>query len=332
MQRPTMRKSNILGSGRAVPDRIVTNDDLVKFVDTTDEWIREKTGILERRIASGDETTALLASKAASEALREGGVYPGQVDAIIVGTVTPEMHLPPTACFVQASLGAWNAACFDVRSACTGFVSSMIVADTFLKAGTYRHILVIGADTLTRFVDWTDRKTCVLFGDGAGAVLLGSEEGQYTGALSTYLRCDGRMSHCLNIPGGGSLHPPSEETLAGSMHFLKMEGQEVFRHAVARMSESCSTLLSRAGLTMDDVDLIIPHQANIRILKSLRRVMNIPREKLMINIDQYGNTSVASIPLALHDARARGRLKAGSKTILVSFGGGFTWGGVLIQT
>jgi 3-oxoacyl-[acyl-carrier-protein] synthase-3 len=328
----TAVQSNLLGSGIGIPEHVVTNEDLSRIIDTTDEWIREKTGIRERRIASGKETTAFFAAKAASTALEKADITSEMVDVILVGTVTPEMHIPSTACFVQKAIGAVNAACMDVRSACTGFISALISADALLKTGTFRYSLVIGADTLSKFVDWEDRKTCVLFGDGAGAVMLGRAHHGYDGIIASYLRSDGRMTASLNIPGGGSLYPPSRYTVEHNLHSIKMDGQEVFRYAVTKMAETCNMLLKKSRLTMDEIDLIIPHQANIRILKSLQKILRIPPDKLMVNLERYGNTSAASIAIALHEALETNRLRSGSTVMLVSFGGGFTWGGLLIRT
>ncbi len=320
----------IIGTGHSVPDKILTNYDLEKIVDTTNEWIVERTGIHERRIKSPDENTSDFCTSAAQQALEDAGVAAADIDLILLGTVSGDMRFPATAIFVQAKLGAINAAAFDIGAACSGFVYGLSIADTMITSRRYRNILVIGAESMSHMTDWEDRNTCVLFGDGAGAAVLVPSDGE-RGIMSTYIGSDGRLAHLLYSAGGGTVAPASHETVDNRDHYLKMAGPEVFLHAVKAMSNSAQRALDEAGLKSSDVDLLIPHQANIRIIEGTAKRFGIPREKVMINIDRYGNTSSASIPIALNEARRNGRLQPGMICLLVVFGGGFTWASAVVK-
>jgi 3-oxoacyl-[acyl-carrier-protein] synthase-3 len=320
----------IIGTGHSVPDKVLTNFDLEKIVDTTDEWIVERTGIHERRIKSPEENTSDFCVKASQEALSEAGVDPAEIDLILVGTVTGDMRFPATAIFVQARLGAHNAAAMDFSGACSGFVYGLSIADQYITTGKFKHILVVGAEMMTHMTNWADRNTCVLFGDGAGAAVVAASDGE-RGILSTYMGSDGRLTHLLCCPGMGTVSPPSQEMLEKGDHYLYMAGREVFLHAVKAMGDSAQKALDETGLTGEDIDLLIPHQANIRIMEATAKRIGIPREKVMINIDKFGNTSAASIPIALNEARKNGRIQPGHKVLLVVFGGGFTWASSIIQ-
>jgi 3-oxoacyl-[acyl-carrier-protein] synthase-3 len=320
----------IVGTGHSVPARVLTNADLEKIVDTSNEWIVERTGIRERHIKEPGEKTSDFCYNAAVEALGEAGIAPQDLDLIIIGTVSGDMPTPSTAIFVQARLGALNAAALDVSAACSGFLYALSLADGLMAAGRYRRILVIGAECLSIMTNWEDRNTCVLFGDGAGAVVLAPSDGKH-GVLSTYLGADGRLAELLWCPGGGSLFPASHETVDKKMHSLKMAGREVFLHAVKAMGESAERALAAANLKASDIDLLITHQANQRIIDATAKRLNLPKEKVYVNIDRFGNTSSASIPIALNEARRTGRLKPGMICLLVTFGGGFTWGSAAVQ-
>jgi 3-oxoacyl-[acyl-carrier-protein] synthase-3 len=320
----------IIGTGHSVPDKVLTNFDLEKIVDTTDQWIVERTGIHERRIKSPEENTSDFCVKAGQEAIQEAGIDPSEIDLILVGTVTGDMRFPATAIFVQARLGANNAAAMDFSGACSGFVYGLSIADQYITTGKYKNVLVIGAETMTHMVNWKDRNTCVLFGDGAGAAVVAASDGE-RGILSTYMGSDGRLTHLLCCSGMGTASPPSMEMLERGDHFIYMAGREVFLHAVKAMGDSAQRALEETGLTGDDIDLLIPHQANIRIMDATAKRIGIPREKVMINIDKYGNTSAASLPIALNEARKNGRIQAGHKVLLVVFGGGFTWASSILQ-
>ncbi len=320
----------IIGTGHSVPDRILTNYDLEKIVDTTDKWIVERTGIRERRIKEPDQNTSDFCVAAAQEALEDAGIKAQDLELILIATVTGDMRFPSTSIFVQARLGAHNAAVMDISAACSGFLYGLTVADAMIAAGKYQHILVIGAESMTLMVDWSDRNTCVLFGDGAGAAVV-SPADDNRGILSTYLGSDGRLAHLLCSPGGGTVAPASHETVDNGDFFLKMAGREVFLHAVKAMGDSAMRALEEAGMKGDDIDLLIPHQANIRIMDATAKRIGIPREKVYINIDRYGNTSAASIPIALNEARKTGRLKPGMNCLMVVFGGGFTWASSIVR-
>lgn len=320
----------IIGTGHKAPDRVLTNFDLEKMVDTTDQWIVERTGIRERHVRSPGENTSDYCVEAARQALDEAGVAPSKLDLIMIGTVTGDMRFPATAVFVQSRLGADQAAAMDLSAACSGFVYGLAIADAMIAIGKYQHILVIGAESLTSIVNWEDRNTCVLFGDGAGAALIAPSDGE-RGVLSTYLGSDGNLAHLLCSPGGGTLAPASHQMIDERLHFIKMAGREVFLHAVKAMSDSAQRALDEAGLSAHDIDMLIPHQANIRIMEATARRIGIPREKVYVNIDRYGNTSAASIPIALNEARLSGDLKPGMTCLMVVFGGGFTWASAVVQ-
>ena len=322
--------SMIMGTGAAVPEKVLTNFDLEKMVDTSDEWIRERSGIEKRHILEEDKTNSDLAMLAGQRALTEAGISAKQLDFLIVGTVTPDSAFPATACRVQAKLGATAAAAFDVVAACSGFLYGLTLADSYIKSGKGKYALVIGSEVLTRITDWEDRATCVLFGDGAGAAVVGPSDGE-KGILSTYIKSDGRLGDLLYMPGGGITHPASHETVDKRMHFIKMKGREVFKHAVRTMADAAIHGLRESGHKADDIDLLITHQANIRIIDAISKRLKLPKKKVFINIQEYGNTSAASIPIALDQVRREDRLKEGDLCLLVAFGGGFTWGSSLLQ-
>ena len=328
MNRPIVE---LVGSGRAVPEKVLTNADLERMGDTWDQWIRDRTGIRERRIASDDETLARMAQCACTQVLEDAQVDVLEIDSIIFGTASPDRLLPSQACDLQAALGADNAAAFDVTAACSGFLYGLAVAEGLVAAGTATNVLVVGGDRLSRITDYTDRATCILFGDGVGATLVRPARNGDRGILSTYIKTDGRLGELLWRPGGGAIHPPSEEMLADRSYFLRMAGREVFKHAVRSMADACDHALIQAGLTTNDVDVLIPHQANLRIIESLAKHAGIPLEKTYINIDRYGNTSAASIPIALDECVREGRIKPGSNILMVAFGGGLTWAATMVR-
>ncbi|MBB6677169.1 ketoacyl-ACP synthase III [Cohnella lubricantis] len=315
----------VLGTGKYSPERRLTNQELETMVETNDEWIVTRTGIRERRIAAADQATSDLAYEASVQALKAAGITADQLDLIVVCTITPDMFFPSTACLVQEKLGAKNAAAYDLSAACSGFIYGLANASGFIAMGTYKYVLVVGAETLSRITDYTDRNTCILFGDGAGAVVLGQvPEGR--GFQSFKLGADGSGGDLINIPGGGSRLPSTAETVAEGKHYLYMNGRDVYKFAVRIMGGAAEEALEMAGLGKDDIDLLIPHQANIRIIQSAVERLNLPEEKCAINIDRYGNMSAASIPVALAEAVEEGRLKEGDRLVMVGFGGGLTWG------
>jgi len=318
-----------LGVGKYLPEKILTNADLEKMVDTSDEWITTRTGIKERHIAAPDQATSDLAVNAAREALKNAGVKPEDLNMIIVATVTPDMQFPSTAVFVQAKLGAGNAFCFDVSAACAGFIYSVTIAQQFIAQGICKNALVIGAETLSRITDWTDRSTCVLFGDGAGAVVLGeSGNGEI---ISSYLGADGTKTGLLQMPGGGSRNPASEETLKNKMHCVKMEGSELFKIAVTSMADAAQMALKNAGLKCAAVNWIIPHQANIRIIKAVAKRLGFVNAQVYLNIEKYGNMSSACVAIALCEAVQENKIKKGDIVLLDAFGGGLVWGAVVLR-
>jgi len=323
-------RSMIIGTGHSVPARILTNADLEKIVETTDEWIVERTGIRTRHVKEPGQKTSDFCYEAALQALADAGLDPSQLDLILIGTVSGDMPFPATAVFIQARLGAPQAAAMDISAACSGFLYALTVADAFIAAGHYKCVLAIGAESLTAITDWTDRNTCVLFGDGAGAVIMAPSDGR-RGVLSTYLGADGRLAELLWMPGGGSLNPATHETVDRNLHNIKMAGREVFLHAVKAMGDAAERALEAAGLKPQDIDLLIPHQANLRIIEATGKRLNMPREKVYVNIDHFGNTSSASLPIALNEARRNGRLKPGMTCLMVVFGGGFTWASAVVQ-
>jgi 3-oxoacyl-[acyl-carrier-protein] synthase III len=318
-----MRHAAITGWGMAVPDRVLTNADLEQMVETSDEWIVSRTGIKERRVVGPDDTTTSLSTAAARQALDRAGLQPDELDLIIVATCTPDQFLVSQACLVQAELGG-SAGAFDLGAACSGFVYALSTGTQFVQTGVHDRVLVIGADTLTRFVDYTDRTTCILFGDGAGAVVIEPTE-EPRGLLSTVLGADGGGNKHLYIPGWGALVPESAELFPEYRPYLQMNGNEVFRFAVRVMGDAAAEAVDRAGLSFADIDMLIPHQANLRIIDAAARRLDLPREKVWVNLDRYGNTSAATIPIALAEAEAAGGLEEGDNLVLVAFGGGLTW-------
>lgn len=323
-------RSRIIGLGSYVPEKVLTNHDLEKIVETSNEWIIDRTGIRERRIASDDEATSDLAFAASQAALKDAGIKPDDLDFIIVATVTPDMLFPSSACLVQQRLGAQGVFAFDISAACSGFLYALSVADQYIRSGIYRTGLIIGADVFSKVIDWTDRNTCVLFGDGAGAAVLQADCGD-GGIISTHLHSDGTLWDLLYIPGGGSRNPPSDEMLKNRLQYVKMRGNETFKVAVNTMSEAIKEVLKHNGLTADDIKLFIPHQANLRIIQAISKKLNISMERFKINLDIYGNTSAASIPIALYEAVREGRVTEGDYVLLEAFGGGLTWGAALIK-
>lgn len=325
-----MIRAQITGTGSYVPEKILTNLDLEKFIDTNDEWIRTRTGISERHIAAENENTSDLATKAAKNAMDMAGVAPEDVDLIVVGTITGDYPWPATACIVQSNLGAMNAAAYDVSAACSGFLYALANAVDRIEAGRCKKALVIGAEILTRIIDWEDRNTCVLFGDAAGAVVLEAREGDH-GVLSTHLHADGTQLELLYQPGFGTRHMVNEESLKKKDYFLKMQGNEVFKVAVRSLSEVAHTALAANGFKVEDVDLFIPHQANIRILTATAKKIGLKDEQVYINVDRFGNTSAATIPLAMDEANRAGLIKTGDIILLDAFGGGFTWAAAVLR-
>ncbi len=324
-------RAALTGYGSAIPERVMTNRDFEQILDTSDEWITKRTGIKQRHLLSDGECTSMLAVDAAREALEKSGVSPEQLDLIICGTISPDMPFPATACFIQEALGARNAAAFDVSAACSGFVYSLSIASQFIETGKYSRILVIGADALSRHADFTDRGSCILFGDGAGAVVLEPAQDPDTGIMYTVMQSDGSGWDFIHIPGGGTRTPVSHEVIDNKEHLVKMRGRDVYKFAVEKMQWVLGDCMSHCGLSTDDVDLIIPHQVNIRIIKSAIKKYDFPLEKVYINIDRRGNTSGASVPLALDEAVTDGSIGPGSLIILAAFGAGLTWGGAVIR-
>ncbi|MFB5759769.1 beta-ketoacyl-ACP synthase III [Paenibacillus medicaginis] len=320
-----LKPVGIIGTGKYVPEKILTNSDLEKMVETSDEWIVSRTGIRERHIAAPEQATSDLAYEAAVRALESAGMTAEELDLIIIATITPDMAFPSTACILQDKLGAKGAAAFDLSAACSGFVYGLATATSFIQAGMYRNALVIGADCLSRITDYTDRNTCVLFGDGAGAVVLG-EVPEGRGFKSFDLGAEGAGGPLLRLEAGGSRLPASAQTIENKLHYIYMNGREVFKFAVRVMGTATDVVLGKAGLDKSDIDVFIPHQANIRIIQSAMQRLDLPEDKVMINVDKYANTSAASIPLALVEAAEEGRMKAGDRVLMVGFGGGLTWG------
>jgi 3-oxoacyl-[acyl-carrier-protein] synthase-3 len=331
MGRRHTRAARILGTGRCVPERVVTNQELEARVETSDQWIRERTGIRERRIAPPGVRTSELCEVAARQALDSAGIQAEDVDLIIVGTATPDMPFPSTACFLQERLGIRGQMAFDVTAACTGFLYGLAVAEQFVAGGAVERALVVGAELLSRIVDWTDRGTCVLFGDGAGAVVLGPSEDAERGILASSMAADGSHWGMLNMPGGGTLHPASAESVAAGLHFIKMQGNEVFKVAVRTLHEMAERVLREAGCSGQDLNLFIPHQANRRIIDAVAKRLQVPEDKVYVNVDRFGNTSAASIPIALDEVVRAGRVRPGDLVLLDAFGGGVTYGAVLLR-
>lgn len=321
----------IAGTGSFVPENTLTNEELAKRVDTSDEWITSRTGIKSRHVASDDESTAVLATHAAKQAIERAGIEPTDLDLIIVGTVTPEMVFPSTACFVQSELGATNAWCFDVSAACSGFVYSLSIAQQFIETGLLKRALIIGADTLTKITDWTDRASCILFGDGAGAVVLEQYEGTDRGVLYNTMGSDGSGWQSLTCKAYGSRYPVSRELPDPSMKFMSIQGRDIYQQAVRRIVESVHKCLDACNLSEDDVKMLVSHQMNARIIESAAKRLHLPDEKIFVNIQEYGNTSAASIPIALNECIETGKVGQGDVVIFVAFGGGLTWGANVVR-
>jgi 3-oxoacyl-[acyl-carrier-protein] synthase-3 len=325
-----MIRSRIIATGSYVPPKVLTNFDLEKMVDTSDEWITSRSGIRERRIAEKDVATSDLGTQAAQRALEMAGLSPEDLDFIITGTNSPDMFFPCTGCFIQAKIGAKKAAAFDISAGCTSFIHALSLGDKFIKEDPARKVMVLGAEIMSKVTDWSDRATCVLFGDGAGAVILAGEEGD-RGVLSTHLHSDGSLWELLYMPGGGSAHPSSHETVDQHLHCVKMAGNPLFKVAVRALAEVSQEALKFNGFTSEDIDLMIPHQANTRIIEAAARIINFPMDKVFLNIEKYGNTSSATIPIALDELNRGGKLKAGNVIMMCSFGTGVTWGGAVIR-
>jgi 3-oxoacyl-[acyl-carrier-protein] synthase-3 len=320
----------IRGLGAYLPPRVLSNFDLEKMVETSDDWIRTRTGIRERRIAEKGTPSSDLGVQAAREALANAGLTAADLDLIIVATITPDMLFPSTACGIQNKLGA-KCGAFDMAAACSGFPYALTVAEGFIRSGMHRNVLVVGSEVLSGFIDWKDRSTCVLFGDGAGAAVVSRSEINGHGIVASYLGSDGSQAGILRIPGGGSMNPTSEETLKNGMHYLKMEGSEVFKVAVRTMEDAVHEVVRRGGIQLADVKWLVPHQANIRILQAVAERLEIPLERVVINVDRYGNMSSASTVVALYEAVTSGRIQKGDYAVLVAFGGGLTWASTLIK-
>ncbi|WP_447973448.1 beta-ketoacyl-ACP synthase III [Nitrospira sp. Kam-Ns4a] len=327
--RASSARSRITGTGSYLPERVLTNADLERMVATSDEWIVERTGIRERRIAAPGEASSDLGLKAAHRALEAAGVSAAELDLILVATCTGDHPLPSTACLIQHRLGALRAAACDIAAACSGFVYALSVADAYVKTGL-RHVLVIGTEVMSAITDWTDRSTCVLFGDGAGAAVVSASPGE-GGILSTHLHADGSLWDMICVPGGGSRLPVAEKVLADGLQYIKMKGNETFKVAVKTLEEVAREALAAHGLAVEDVDLYVPHQANVRIIKAVAARLGLPLEKVVLNMDRYGNTSAASIPIALDEAVRDGRVRDGSLVLLGAFGSGLTWASAIIR-
>lgn len=322
-------KAGIVGVGSYLPEKIISNFDFEKIMDTSDEWIRTRTGISERRIVDENEATSDLATKAAIKAINDANLTPQDIDLIIVATITPDMVFPSTACLVQSNINATKAVCFDLEAACSGFIYGITIAKQFIETNTYKHVLVIGSEAMSRILDYEDRSTSILFGDGAGAVVMSSvDEG---GVLSTNLGSDGNGKDYLNIPAGGSKQPASEDTVKNRLHYIKMAGNDVFKFAVRIMQDASVKCIESANLDIQDIDYLIPHQANIRIIEASAKRLKLSMDKVYVNLDRYGNMSAASIPVALDEAYREGKIKKGDNIVLVGFGGGLTWGASVIR-
>lgn len=325
-----MIHARITGTGSYAPKKIITNHDLEKLVDTSDEWITERTGIKERRIAEKSETTSDLACEAAVKALKAARLPAQEIDLILAATTTPDMIMPSLGCSIQEKLGAKKAAAFDIYAACSGFIYGLSAANAFIKSETYRNILLIGAESLSRFVDWEDRTTCVLFGDGAGAAVLQRHAGK-RGVLSTHLHSDGSLGSLLNVPAGGALHPATHDTVRRRMHFIKMKGNETFKVAVRALEDVVQEALDHNRVKPEEIDYLVPHQANLRIIQAMAQRLDMPMEKVVLTIHKYGNTSAASIPMALDEAVRDGRIKENQLLLFEAFGGGLTWASALVR-
>lgn len=321
----------IAGTGSYLPEKILTNAELEKMVDTTDEWITSRTGIKQRHIAAEDEFTSHMATKASLKALEQANIKPEDLDLIIVATITPDTLTPATACYVQVQLGAASAVAFDISAACSGFLYAMKIAKRLISDGAYKNALIVGAEKLSSFVDWTDRNTCVLFGDGAGAAVLRKSEDGEGHILATETGTDGRHTDLLKIEGGGSACPTTKQNAGDQLATLSMQGREIFKLAVNAMKNAAESVIERAGLTADDITLVIPHQANLRIIDAIAKRLAVPNEKVFVNLDKYGNTSAAAVAIALDEAHREGKFKRGDNIILVVFGAGLTWAATAIE-
>jgi len=327
---PPARRAHVTGWGRYAPSQVLTNADLERMVDTSDEWIRTRTGIRERRVAAAHETTASMGAVAGLRAIRTAGIEPDDIDLILLATLTPDYWMPSTAALVKEAIGNTRATAFDVMAACSGFVYGFATAQAYIQAGLAKHVLVIGAELLTRFLDYTDRSTCILFGDGAGAVVLSASD-EPGGALGIEMTTEPRGAYMIWLPAGGSKAPPSAGTIARGEHYVRMEGRETYRFATKTMATTALESIRRSGLQPSDVDLFIPHQANIRIIEAVAKGLDLPMDKMFVNLDKYGNTSAASVPIALAEAVNEGRVKIGDNVTIVAFGAGFTSGAVTIE-
>jgi 3-oxoacyl-[acyl-carrier-protein] synthase-3 len=326
-----MPKPVIIGTGICIPKKILTNFDLERMVETSDEWIVTRSGISQRHLVEDGICTSDLGAEAGKRALEKAGTQPEDLDLIMVGTMTPDTLFPSTACVIQKKLKAKNAAAFDVSAACSGFLFVLSIAEQYIKTGAFKNILVVGSETMSRFIDWDDRSTCVLFGDGAGALVLQGRNENSRGIIATRLFSDGSYKDMLYLPAGGSKRPASKASVGDKDHYLKMRGNELFKIAVRALTDSCRIILQENDLTLDDVDLFVPHQANIRIIKAVANQLELPMEKVFTNIERYGNTSASSIPIALDEAARSGRLKEGDLVLLAAFGSGLTWASSLLQ-
>jgi len=325
-----MIHARITGTGSYAPKKVITNLDLEKLVDTSDEWIIARTGIKERRIAEKGQTTSDLAYEAGKKALKAAGIGADELDLILVATMTPDTILPSMGCILQEKLGAKNAAAFDINAACTGFIYGLSMADAFIRSEMYNNVLLVGAEVLSRFTDWEDRTTCILFGDGAGAAVLQRHTGK-RGVLSTHLHSDGSLGELLNMPAGGALHPATHDTVRKRMHFIRMKGNETFKAAVRALEDVALEALKHNKVKPEDIDFLIPHQANLRIIQATAQRLNMPMEKVVLTLPKYGNTSAASVPMALDEAVRDGRIKENNLLLFEAFGGGLTWASALVR-
>lgn len=325
-----MISAGILATGHYAPKKILTNEDLERMVDTSDEWIRTRTGIETRHIAADSEDTSDLCVHAAKAAMEKAGLTPDDIDFIMVGTASPDYVVPSTACLVQSKLGCTHAGAMDFSAGCSGYIYGITLAAQFIRSGLYKHVLVIGAEVLSRLVNWADRSTCILFGDGAGAAIMGPVEDDY-GYIASELGSDGNLGGILNIPASGIAEPVTHRAIDSGRIYIHMEGSEVFKHAVRHMEATTQNVLQKAGLGIDDVALFIAHQANYRIIHSTAKKLGVPEEKVYVNVNRYGNTSAASVGIALDEAVAEGRLKKGDYLVLTGFGAGLTWGSVVLK-
>jgi len=325
-----MIHARITGTGSYAPRKIITNHDLEKLVETNDEWIIERTGIKERRIAEKGQSTSDLAYEASRKALKAAGLPAEELDLILVATLTPDMYLPSMGCVLQEKLGAKKAVAFDIYAACSGFIYGLSIADAYIRAGMYKNILIVGAEILSRYTDWEDRATCILFGDGAGAAVIQRYSGK-RGVLSTHLHSDGTLGHLIQLPAGGSQHPASHDTIRKRMHFIKMKGNETFKAAVRALEDVVQEALTHNKVKPEEIDFLVPHQANLRIIQAMAQRLNMPMEKVVLTLPKYGNTSAASIPMALDEAVRDGRIRENHLLLFEAFGGGLTWASALVR-